>query len=40
MLNGSKSELEQAEKLEHYLDERTVENLARLTEKMQNDYER
>ena len=40
ILNGSKSELEQAEKIEHYLDARTVENLARLTEKMQNDSER
>ena len=33
-LNGSVNELEQAEKIEHFLDGRTVENLARLTENM------
>lgn len=33
-LNSSENELEQAEKIEHFLDGRTVENLARLTENM------
>ena len=33
-LNGSDNELEQAEKIEHFLDPRTVENLARLTKSL------
>ncbi len=38
-LNHSESETEQVEKIEHFLDERTVRNLERLTEKM-NDPRR
>ncbi|WP_304509238.1 metal-dependent transcriptional regulator [Anaerotignum sp.] len=36
LLNHSKNELEQVEKIEHFLDRRTVENLKRLTLKLQN----
>lgn len=34
LLNGSEEELRQVEKIEHFIDRRTVENLARLTEKL------
>ncbi len=33
LLNGTDCELEQAEKIEHFLDRRTVDNLRRLTER-------
>lgn len=34
LLNGSENELEQAEKIEHFINAKTVENLARLTENL------
>lgn len=34
LLNRSDNELEQVEKIEHFLDERTVKNLERLTERL------
>ncbi|MGN1051028.1 MAG: metal-dependent transcriptional regulator [Acutalibacteraceae bacterium] len=34
LINGSISELEQAEKIEHFLDERTVKNIALFTKKI------
>ena len=33
-LNGTADELEQVEKIEHFMDRRTVENLDRLTGRM------
>lgn len=38
-LNGSSSELEQAEKLEHFLNQETLRNLARLTERLEREAE-
>ena len=37
MLNGSRDETEQAERIEHFLDRRTVANLDRLARRMGND---
>lgn len=34
ILNGSESELEQVEKIEHFINKKTIENLDKLTQKM------
>lgn len=34
ILNGSDSELEQVEKIEHFINKKTIENLEKLTQKM------
>ncbi len=36
MLNHSSNELEQVEKIEHFLDPRTIQNLERLNQRLQN----
>ena len=38
LLNHSENELEQAEKIEHYLDERTIKNLEKLNGLLQNEW--
>ncbi len=37
LLNHSEDELEQVEKIEHFIDKTTVDNLERLTERMRSD---
>ena len=37
LLNGSENELEQAEKIEHFLNEQTVRNLERLLQRLRED---
>lgn len=37
LINNTKSELEQVEKIEHFLDKRTVENIKRITEVIRSD---
>ena len=34
LLNGTENELEQVEKIEHYIDKKTIENLAQLIERL------
>lgn len=36
-INGSDSELEQVEKIEHFLDNRTINNIKRLTDSIKKD---
>lgn len=37
MLNGTEDELEQVEKIEHFIDERTTANLAVLTKRLREE---
>ncbi len=37
-LNQTENELEQVEKIEHFLNRQTVENLRRLTERLRSDF--
>lgn len=37
-LNHTDNELEQAEKIEHFLNRQTVENLRKLTERLESDF--
>lgn len=38
VLNHTDNELEQAEKIEHFLNRQTVENLEKLTERLKSDF--